>query len=154
MRDHKLEMFAAIRRDSRREGLSVRALAKKYRVHRRTVREALASAFPAPRKKPPPRSSRLDPFKPVIDQILWTDLDAPRKQRHTGAAHLQPPGRRAGDGGGLLLHRRQLRGLAQTAVMAEAGRGSPPEVPIDQVHRPGAEAEVDFGDVWIIWPGR
>ncbi len=31
--------------------------------------------------------------------------------------------------------------------MAEAGRGSPPEVPIDQVHRPGAE--VDFGDVWI-----
>ncbi|WP_420865732.1 hypothetical protein [Actinomadura welshii] len=83
VRDHKLEMFAAIRRDSRREGLSVRALAKKYRVHRRTVREALASAFPAPRKKPPPRSSRLDPFKPVIDQILWTDLDAPRKQRHT-----------------------------------------------------------------------
>jgi hypothetical protein len=34
-------------------------------------------------------------------------------------------------------------------IMAEAGRGSPREVPIDQVHRPGVEADVDFADVWI-----
>lgn len=44
----KVELFAAIRRDSRMEGLSVRALARKYGVHRRTVREALTSAWPAP----------------------------------------------------------------------------------------------------------
>jgi hypothetical protein len=25
----------------------------------------------------------LDPYKPVIDQMLRADLDAPRKQRHT-----------------------------------------------------------------------
>jgi transposase len=148
-RDHKLEMYAAIRRDSRREGLSVRALAKKYRVHRRTVREALASAFPAPRKKPPPRSSRLDLFKPVIDQILWTDLDAPRKQRHTVRRIFNR-----------LVAEREMEGISYSTVanyvawrkpqiMAEAGRGSAPEVPIDQVHRPGVEAEVDFGDVWI-----
>ncbi|AHH98822.1 hypothetical protein GCM10010174_66730 [Kutzneria viridogrisea] len=83
MPQSKVELFAAIRRDSRIEGLSVRALARKYGVHRRTVREALSSAFPRPRKKLPPRKSRLDPFKPVIDATLRADLDAPRKQRHT-----------------------------------------------------------------------
>lgn len=31
----------------------------------------------------PPRVSKLDPFKPAIDEILKADLDAPRKQRHT-----------------------------------------------------------------------
>ncbi|MER5510655.1 hypothetical protein ABT052_35805 [Streptomyces sp. NPDC002766] len=30
-----------------------------------------------------PRRSKLDPFKPVIDQMLLADLDAPRKQRHS-----------------------------------------------------------------------
>ncbi|GAB1692609.1 hypothetical protein [Krasilnikovia sp. M28-CT-15] len=79
----KVELFAALRRDSRLEGLSIRALAAKYGVHRRTVREALSSAWPAPRKKLPPRKSRLDPFKRAIDVMLVADLDAPRKQRHT-----------------------------------------------------------------------
>ncbi|GAA2617282.1 hypothetical protein GCM10010304_83670 [Streptomyces roseoviolaceus] len=35
----KVDLFAAIRRDSRTEGLPIRALARKYDVHRRTVRE-------------------------------------------------------------------------------------------------------------------
>lgn len=74
----KVDLFAAIRRDSR-AGLSVRALARKYQVSRRMVR----SAWPAPRKPMPPRPSKLDAFKPVIDDILRADLDAPRKQRHT-----------------------------------------------------------------------
>jgi transposase len=78
----KVDLFAAIRRDYR-AGLSVRALARKYQVSRRTVRSALTSAWPAPRKPMPPRPSKLDAFKPVIDDILRADLDAPRKQRHT-----------------------------------------------------------------------
>jgi hypothetical protein len=36
-----------------------------------------------PRKKLPPRATALDPYKSVIDGILRTDLDAPRKQWHT-----------------------------------------------------------------------
>ncbi|MFC0112153.1 hypothetical protein [Kibdelosporangium aridum] len=39
--------------------------------------------WPEPRKKPPPRLSKLDLFKPVIDGVLRADLDVPRKQRHT-----------------------------------------------------------------------
>jgi hypothetical protein len=49
------------------------------------VREALGSAWPTPRKPSPPRRWRLDPFKPLIDQMLRADLDAPRKQRHRDA---------------------------------------------------------------------
>ena len=37
-------MFEAIRRDARREELSIRGLSERYGVHRRTVRAALAAA--------------------------------------------------------------------------------------------------------------
>ncbi|MEU6719524.1 hypothetical protein ABZ897_49380 [Nonomuraea sp. NPDC046802] len=63
--------------------MSGRAIEKKYRVGRRTIVKAMASAWPEPRKQLPPRPSKLDPFKPTIDEILRADLDAPRKQRHT-----------------------------------------------------------------------
>jgi hypothetical protein len=63
--------------------MSGRAIEEKYRVGRRTVSAAMASALPPPRKAMPPRASKLDPFKPAIDEILRADLDATRKQRHT-----------------------------------------------------------------------
>ncbi|MFE0147914.1 hypothetical protein ACFWY5_12260 [Nonomuraea sp. NPDC059007] len=78
----KVELYAAIRRDSR-AGLSIRAIQSKHNVGFRTVEKALASVWPEPRKSLPPRPSRLDPFKPLIDQMLRADLDAPPKQRHT-----------------------------------------------------------------------
>jgi DNA-directed RNA polymerase specialized sigma24 family protein len=45
-----VELFERIRRDRRVEGWSIRELATRHGVHRRTVREALASALPPPRK--------------------------------------------------------------------------------------------------------
>lgn len=78
----KVNLFAAIRWDSR-AGLSVRGLAREYQISRRTVPAALTPAWPGPRKPMPPRPSKLEPFKPVINDILRADLDAPRKQRHT-----------------------------------------------------------------------
>jgi Transposase and inactivated derivatives len=144
----KVELFAAIRRDSRMEGLSVRALARRHGVHRRTVREALSSAWPRPRKKLPPRRSRLDPFKPAIDAMLRSDLDAPRKQQHTGKRIFDR-----------LVAEHEMEGVSYSTVTdyvswrrgeirREAGR-EPAQVFIAQTHRPGAEAEVDFGEVWV-----
>src|SRR5579859_2792977 len=78
----KVELYAAIRRDSR-AGMSARGIEKKYKVGRRTIVKALSSAWPEPRKPLPRRASGLDRFKPVIDEFLLADLDAPRKQRHT-----------------------------------------------------------------------
>ena len=79
----RVEQFADIRRDHRVDGLSIRALADRHHVHRRTVRQALASAIPPPRKAPQRIASRLEPFKTAIDAMLRSDLDAPKKQRHT-----------------------------------------------------------------------
>jgi len=48
----RVELFGQIRRDKDREDLSERALAARYRVGRATVRQALASPVPPPRKRP------------------------------------------------------------------------------------------------------
>ena len=74
-RPSKVELYAAIRRDAR-AGASERALQRLHHVGWRTVKAALASAWPPPRAPYPQRASKLDPFKPVIDQILIADLDA------------------------------------------------------------------------------
>ena len=45
----RVELFESIRRDARHQGMGIRALARTYRVHRRTVRQALMSAVPPER---------------------------------------------------------------------------------------------------------
>jgi hypothetical protein len=53
-----------------------RALQGKYGVGFRTVQKALASVWPWARKPLPAWASWLDPFKPVIDEMLRVELDA------------------------------------------------------------------------------
>ena len=55
-----MELFAVIRRDARVEDLSLRELAERHHVHRRTDRQALTSALPPPRKKPLRVSPKLE----------------------------------------------------------------------------------------------
>ena len=79
----RVEQFERIRRDSRGEGLSVRKLAKRHAVHRRTVRQALANAVPPPRKTPAREAPVLGRHVDLVRRWLVEDLEAPRKQRHT-----------------------------------------------------------------------
>ena len=76
MGSSRVELFEAIRRDRRVDSLSVRALAERHGVHRRTVRQALDNADPLPRKTPVRRSARLESLKMLIDAMLQADLDA------------------------------------------------------------------------------
>ena len=78
-----MEQFERIRRDHRDEGLSVRALAARHRVHRRTVRQALVDAVPPAPRTPVRASPALGPHVATVRGWLLADLDAPRKQRHT-----------------------------------------------------------------------
>ncbi|WP_433376130.1 DUF7677 family protein [Dactylosporangium sp. CA-152071] len=80
----RAELFAAIRADHRREDISVRALSARYQVHRRTVRQALASAVPPPRKRQAPRARTLrNDTQEFIDGIIRQDLQVPSRRRHS-----------------------------------------------------------------------
>jgi transposase len=143
-----VELFEAIRRDHRRDGLSIRALSDRYEVHRRTVRQALASAMPPERKTPDRSAPKLDPAKPLIEAMLREDLEAPRKQRHTARRILA----RLVDEHGMdeLTYScvRDYVAKARPQVWAEAGRAVENAF-VPQTHEPGAEAEVDFADLWV-----
>jgi len=146
----KVELFAGIRDDHRQLGLGIRALARKHGVHRRTVREALASPLPAPRKAPVRQSPVREAVVGVIDAMLREDLDAPRKQRHTSRRIWQ----RLADEHGIAVSYSyvcQYAGPRRAEIEAEA-RAAAGSVAgfVPQAKEPGAEAEVDFGPVSIV----
>ena len=138
----RVELFEKIRKDNRDSGLSIRALADKYHVHRRVVRQALASAVPPARRVPNRASPALGPWVAVIDEILEADKTAPPKQRHTARRIFQ----RLRDEHGAVVAESTVRNYvgARRRELANLTR----VVTVPQLHEPGAEAEVDFGEVW------
>jgi transposase len=155
MGSKRVELFAAIRFDWQRNGMSIRSLARKYDVHRRTVRQAIASPLPPGRKVP----VRVAPVRAAvvgwIDEMLREDLAAPAKQRHT-AKRVFERLRDEHDAQvsystvAKYVHRRRAE---VTAEQARAGAASVAGF-VPQAKEPGAEAEVDFADVTVELAGR
>ena len=79
-----VELYGRVRHACHIEGLSQREAARRFGIHRNTVRKMLAFAVPPGyrRATPPPRP-KLGAFTGIIDQILAADRSAPLKQRHT-----------------------------------------------------------------------
>jgi transposase len=143
-----VELFEQIRRDRRLEQLSIRELAERHRVHRRTVRQALDSAVPPSRKEYARRPRpALDAWVAVIDGWLLADRQAPRKQRHTGRRVWQ---RLVAEHGACLAEVTVSRYV--TRRRRELGLDDV-EVAIAQTYLPGAEAEVDFGEFHTLLGG-
>jgi transposase len=143
-----VSLYEQIRKAHEREKPGIRELSRRFGVHRRDVRQALACAVPPPRKTPLPRPSpSLDPWKPLIKQWLNEDSTAPRKQRHT--AHrvwerlVEEHGARIGES----TIRRYVAKVKAEYELA------PAKVMISQNHLLGAESEVDFGTCLVYLAG-
>jgi transposase len=134
-----VEQFERIRRDSRDEAMSIRALATRHRVHRRTVRQALADAVPPARKVPLRVAPVLGPYEATVRRWLIEDLDAPRKQRHTARRIWQ----RLVEEEGARVGESSVRNLV-ARLRVEIGADHQ-RVMVPQTHPPAEEAEVDFG---------
>ena len=142
-----MEQFERIRRESRDDGLSIRELANKHKVHRRTVRQALAHAVPPERKPPVRQAPVLGAYVATIRAWLIADLDAPRKQRHTARRIWQ----RLMEEEGAVVAESSVRNLV-AELKKEVGADRQ-QAMVPQTHPPAAEAEVDFGEFTAVIAG-
>jgi transposase len=132
----------AIRR-ARRDGLSIREIARRFHHSRRKIRQVLAQAEPQPytRTQEPP-APVLGPFSAVIDQILADDEQAPPKQRHTAMQVF----RRLRDQQGY----HGCYGQVQRYVRRRRARHQETFMPLG--HLPGQRLEADFGHIQVDFP--
>lgn len=139
----RVELYENIRRSVNFEGLSIRGAAFQFKVHRREVRNALASAIPPERKVVPKRRPKLGQYEATVRKWLVEDADLPRKQRHTAARIW---GRLIDECGA------DVSPSAVRVMVKELRAEIAPVVPIamvPQIHAPGESADVDYGDVYV-----
>lgn len=136
----KVEQFERIRSDRRKEGLSIRELARRHKVHRRIVRQALKSAIPPPRKSPGPVSPALEQYKSMIVEWMIADQGIHRKQRHTARRIWT---RLVDEHGAQVSESTVRRFVAKTRAELGDDIG---KVIVAQSHEFGQHGEVDFGE--------
>ena len=78
-----MQLYKRLRREYEHGLGTIRGVAQKYKVHRRTVRAALKNAVPPKRKASPRERPKMALAIPFIDAILKNDLKATFNQRHT-----------------------------------------------------------------------
>src|SRR6516225_7477077 len=139
-----MENSAEIRRRILVDGQSKRSVCREFGIHWDTLRKILSHPEPPGYRRATPRARpKLDPFLPVIHQILQADKKAPRKQHHTTIRIFRRLRDEYGYAGGL---------TAVKLAVADSKRRSA-EVFVPLAHRPG-EAQVDFGEAEVHLDGR
>jgi len=134
-----MEFWKEVRRQVLTNELSQRAACQKYGLGWHTLKKILAHAEPPGYRVSQPRPKRkLEPFLPIIQQILADDRQAPKKQRHTVQRIFERLRVEHGYAGGQTVVKDAVR----------AWRQSHQEVFLPLSHPPG-EAQVDFGEATV-----
>lgn len=134
-----MEFWKDVRRDVLANQMSKRAARRKYRLGWDTLEKILThDEPPGYQQQKPRRQSKLEPFLPIIEQILKDDQQAPKKQRHTAQRIFDRLRTEHGYDGGHTLVKEAVRNWKQ----------SHKEVFLPLSHPPG-EAQVDFGEATI-----
>lgn len=135
-----MEKWIEIRRRVLGGEISKRAACEQYDIHWDTLTKILTHTEPPGYRLTKPRSSKLEPFLPIIEEILKSDRQVHRKQRHTARRIFDRLRDEHGYDGGETIVKDAVRALRQKNR----------EVFLPLSHHPG-EAQVDFGyaDVWL-----
>jgi len=135
-----MQKWAEIRRRVLTGKISKRAACAEYEIHWETLQKILTHTEPPGYRQTKQRKSKIDPFRPIIEEILITDRQVHRKQRHTIQKIFQRLKDEHGYTGGMTIVSHVVRAWKQQTR----------EVFLPLSHPPG-EAQVDFGfaDVWL-----
>ena len=135
-----MEKWAEIRRRVLNEEISKRSACAEYEIHWETLQKILTHTEPPGYRLTKRRTSKLDPFLPIIYEILKSDRQVHRKQRHTAKRIFERLRDEHAYPGGITI--------VQEAVRAWKEQSREVFLPLS--HPPG-EAQVDFGfaDVWL-----
>src|SRR4051812_37664537 len=138
-----VELYGGVAPPCRVGGRGRREGARRFGLHRKTVRKMLAFSVPPGYRRSKPRARpKLDPFTPIIDRILEADRSAPPKQRHTAKRIYERLRDEHGYAGGYTILKDYVRGQQARAQ----------EVFVPLVHPPG-HAQVDFGEAVAVIGG-
>ncbi|MCP4730359.1 MAG: IS21 family transposase, partial [Roseibacillus sp.] len=131
-----VELYGRVRHAVQIEGISARAAAERFGINPRTVAKMLKFSVPPGyvRTKPPFRP-KLDPFTGVIDAIMASDKDRPKKQRHTAKRIFERLRDEQDFTGGMTIVKDYVAGWRQRTQ----------EMFVPLVHPPG-HAQADFGE--------
>jgi transposase len=139
-----MENWAEIRRRVLVDHQSKRSVCREFDIHWDTLQKILNHPEPPGYRRTAPRPRpKLDPFLPVLYQILEDDKKVHKKQRHTARRIFERLRDEYGYTGG--------KTVVKDAVAA--WRRTHAEVFVPLIHRPG-EAQVDFGEAEITLDGQ
>lgn len=132
-------MWSDIRRRVLTCQTSKRAICREYDIHWDTLKKILEHEEPPGYRKKQPRARPvLDPFLPIIHEILEQDRQAPKKQRHTAKRIFDRLRQEHGYEGGETVVKDAVRAWRQVQA----------EVFVPLSHPPG-HAQMDFGEATV-----
>ena len=104
-----MQQWAEIRRRVLNGEISKRAARAEYDIHWETLQKILTHSEPPGYRRAKPRGSKLEPFLPVIHEILESDKKAHPKQRHSAKRILERLKTEHGFQGGITIVQEAVR---------------------------------------------